>query len=207
MCDKQYLSCLGYESIKNKNLDEIKPEDLRPRYTFNEAGLPQLGMVPLEFVNMATAIYYSGSGYDLGATPHFSSNTPIVPEYESDAVWTMFASAYLDLNINNDKSVSQRAETIYSAWVTNYLYWRAKNGKPLMNNKSGTEYDFTIIPFADLPTFDLIKFHFIARLAAVLDVTLLSYITKDQMKMYADLCLCAAELDVFYLTNNNNNLS
>ncbi len=204
MSDKNFLSSLGYESIKDKNLDEIKPEDLRPRYTFNEAGLPQLGMVPLEFINIATAIYYSGGGYDLGATPHFSSNSPIVPEFESDAVWAMFASAYIDLHTNDGKSVSERALTIYNAWVTNYLYWRAKNGKPLMVDNSGAQYDFTIVPLAFLPTFDVIKFHFIARLVALLDVTLLSYITKDQMKMYADLCLCAAELDVFYLINNNN---
>jgi hypothetical protein len=203
MCDKQFLSTLGYESINGKNLDELKPEDLRPRYTFNDASFPQLGLVPLEFMNLATAIYYSGSGFDLGNEPYFSSNTPIVPSFESDAVCTMFASAYVGLHTLENKSISEHANNIYNNWVTNYLYWRSTSGKPLMKDNDDIEYDFKIVSFMDLSTFDLTKFHFIARLTALLDVTILSSVTKDQMKMYAELCLCAAENDVIYLSKNN----
>ena len=204
MSDIQFLSNFtrSNDNNTNKYLDEIKLEDLRPRYMFNDAGLPQFGIAPLEFMNIATAIYYSGSGYDLGTAPHFSSNPVPTPSFETDAVWTMFSSAYVIIRTNENKSISQHAEMIYDNWVSNYLYWRAKTGQPLMKDGSDAPFDCPVIRFADLPTFDLIKFHFIARLAALLDTTLLAYITKDQMKAYAELCLYAAELDVMNLNKN-----
>ena len=206
MSDIQFLSIFLRPNENNimKNLDEIKSEDLRPRYMFNNAGLPQFGIAPLEFVNIATAIYYSGSGYDLGEAPHFSSNPVPTPSFETDAVWTMFSSAYVGIHTNDETmSISQHASTIYGNWVSNYLYWRTKTGEPLIKDGSDAPFDYPIVRFINLPTYDLIKFHFVARLAALLDVTLLSYITKDQMKAYAELCLCAAELDVINLQKLN----
>lgn len=168
------------------NLEDMVPESLKERDGFLASGYPMHGLPSYNFINFMTMAFYDSRAFDVGCPPISTANNEHT--YETDMWWSIGFAAYNSCDIMD---IGERAKIIYEAFCHNYLYWTAKTG----NQPTSTAFPITNLQdFYSLPSHIAIRFFFLADLTRLLYATIISSITTDQIRIYAEACLALASL-------------
>ena len=173
------------------NVEDLVPGTLKERDGYLVCGYPMHGQPSYEFINFMTNAFYDSHAFDVGKSPFYSPNCDNGQRtYEADMWWSIAHAAYNAIH-NGTTDVCDQAKAIYDAYVHNYLYWSAMtNQQPFSNAFPITD----IQTFEQLPSYIAIRFFFLSNLAKMLYNTILSSMTNEQIRLYADACLAQATL-------------
>lgn len=202
--DMNYYSKFQQNSNNRLNLEDMVPTSIKERNGYLVSGYPMQGQPSYEFINFMTTAFYDSHAFDVGKAPFYSPNRDLdqrTRTYESDMWWSIAYAAYNVIHNGTGLASSEtgsptlcgdvidQAKTIYDAYIHNYLYWTA------MTNVQPTSNAFPITDvqtFEKLPSHIAIRFIYLAYLAKMLYNTILSSITAEQIRLYADACMAQA---------------
>jgi hypothetical protein len=191
--DMNYYSKFQQNSNNKLNLEDMTPTTIKERNGYLLSGYPMQGLPSYEFINFMTTAFYDSYAFDVGKSPFYSPISDLSSgqrTYEADMWWSIAYAAYNSAQ-NPYADIVDEAKTIYDAYVHNFLYWTAQQGQQPYSNA---------FPMADIQTFEalpshiVIRFVFIAYLAKMLYNTILSSITDEQIRLYADACIAQATM-------------
>ncbi len=175
------------------NLEDMVSSSIKEREGFHQSGYAKYGSPSEQFVNFLTMAFYDSHAFDLGKSPHYVNTSQIDQRsYEADMWWSIAYTAYNSVqNVYGD--IEEQAKAIYDAYVHNYIYWTVKNGQQPQSNA----FPMTDIQnFENLPSYIAIRFIFLAYLAKMLYHTILSSMTTEQIRFYADACMAQSTISL-----------
>ena len=191
--DMNYYSKFQQNPNNKLNLEDMVPTSIKERNGYLASGYPMQGQPSYEFINFMTTAFYDSHAFDVGKAPFFSPTRDLGSRtYEADMWWSIAYAAYNSIH-NGIEDVGDQAKAIYEAYIHNYLYWTG------MTSEQPTSNAFPITDiqtFEKLPSHIAIRFFFLAYLAKMLYNTILSSITTEQIRIYADACLAQATLSL-----------
>lgn len=168
------------------DLDLIQPLNVRDRPTF------ELSESFFRILNSFLRIYYSSDAFDLGNVPQYNEPPYMNYEFESVSQQIHAGLGMFDNYTMAVNSIQERASAIHNAWAHNYLYWRLRG--------YASNRDHLLVPLEQLPTFERQKRYFIAELVTLLFAIPATgcEITRQQEKVFGDLCIQAASYHVAF---------
>ena len=189
--DMNYYSKFQQNPNYRLNVEDMVPSSIRERDGFHQSGYAKYGSPSEQFVNYMTQAFYDSHAFDAGKAPHYINTSQIDQRsYEADMWWSIAYTAYNAIH-NETSDVFDQAKAIYDAYIHNYLYWTAMTNKQLTSNA----FPMTnLVEFDKLPSHMAIRFLFLAHLAKMLYNTILSSMTVEQIRLYADACMAQATL-------------